>query len=211
MYANNLVDTWILTYDFCFYIIYECDLTYPICRKKIYYTIFFCWNTFLLYIFVSQGLQSTPPSLTLAHVKSHLLDFDSCIPYNDIILAKKFISPPVKICTQLTENSKYSWKNHSVLSWQSLMAIPITESILHLHFSYKTHVFATHILICCSYRWRYPDITLTVWPTKSGQCGKGWREGEADCNTWLANMILKSYDITFTWKIVGKNRTKTHL
>jgi len=41
-------------------------------------------------------------------------------------------------------------------------------SILYQHFSYKTHVFVTHILDGCSYNWLHPMKTLTVWPQKSG-------------------------------------------
>ena len=45
------------------------------------------------------------------------------------------------------------------------LAVPngkaLHKSILCLHFSYKTGVFSTHILIGCSYCWLHPVKTLT--------------------------------------------------
>ena len=35
-------------------------------------------------------------------------------------------------------------------------------SSLCLIFSYKPHVFVTHILIGCSYRWLHPVVTVTM-------------------------------------------------
>ena len=77
--------------------------------------------------------------------------------------SKKFISTHVKICTQLTENSKYAGKNHFVLSWQSLKVIPITELILHLHFFYKMHVFDLSQLSLAASRCNPHYVTNKIW------------------------------------------------
>jgi hypothetical protein len=84
------------------------------------------------------------------------------VKYNSLIIKfpkigghkqqKTFISPHVKICTQLLVNEN------------TLLHM----FILGLHFSSKTHVFVTHILIGCSYCLLHPVVDCNSWLAKIG-------------------------------------------
>ena len=109
-----------------------------------------------------------------------------------------------------------TFNNISVISWWLVLLAEETEgpgenhfcaylAVIHsnvimcpfyaYHFSYKTHVFVTHIHIGCCCHCLHPIKTVSVWPQKSGQHCQVWREGEADRNPWLRYNQICIYHI----------------